>query len=64
MLLKQKKFESDEEVRKIKNLTNPRGKRIVMYEEEVAKLEGMSESVSITSALDKQLNKFDSEVEI
>lgn len=35
-----------------------------MYEEEVAKLEGMSESVSITSALDKQLNKFDSEVEI
>ena len=41
------------EVRKIKNLTNPRGKKVVVYEEEVEKLGGISEDVSITSALEK-----------
>ena len=35
-----------------------------MYEEEVDQLNGISDSVSITSAMDKQLNQYDSDVNI
>lgn len=53
-----------DKVRKVKNLNNPRGKKITMYEEEVQKLDEISDGVSITSALEKQLNQYDSDVNI
>ena len=52
------------QVRKLKNLSNPKGKKLLVYEEEVNKIEGMSDAVSVTSALDQELNKYDSDVNV
>jgi len=41
------------EIRRLKNISKPRGTKIVMYEEELDKLNDISDSVSITSALAK-----------
>lgn len=41
------------EIRRLKNMSKPRGTKIVMYEEELDKLNDISDSVSITSAMAK-----------
>ena len=53
-----------DKIRRIKNLNDPRGKKITMYEEEINQMNSISDSVSVTSALDKQLNQYDSDVNI
>ncbi len=49
-------------VRKITNLNHPSGQRIIMYEQDIKRLDEMSDNVSLTSLRDQQYNKYDSDV--
>lgn len=49
---------------KLKNLSHPQGQKIMLYEEEVGRLEQMSDDVSVTSAMRKQIENYDSDINI
>jgi hypothetical protein len=51
-------------INKLGKLSNPRGKYVEMYEEETPRLNDISETVSIVSARNVDLNKFDSDVNV
>lgn len=51
-------------MRKLKNLSHPKGQKVKIYEEEMNRLDEMSDNVSITSAMVKEINQYDSDVNI
>ena len=47
-------------IRQIKNVSQPRGKKLAFYDSELKNLSDISDSVSITSALARQIDNYDS----
>jgi hypothetical protein len=51
-------------IRRIKNLSHPQGVKLVVYDSELKDLENMSDSVSVTSAFQKEIDQYDSDINI
>jgi len=55
---------TSEQMRKLKNLSHPQGKKISICQEDMHRLGDMDDDVSITSAVQKQINAYDSDVNL
>jgi hypothetical protein len=53
-----------DKIRKVKNLTNPKGTKVTLYEQELNQLDDMSDAVSVTSGRQKELDRYDSDIDI
>jgi hypothetical protein len=60
--------QDDEELQrrilKLKNLSHPMGQKLVIYDSEIKEIDAMSDGVSVTSAVGKQIDKYDSDIDI
>ena len=45
-------------------MNNPQGKKLILYDSELKELESMSDSVSVTSAFQKEIDHYDSDVNV
>ena len=50
-------------IRNIKNISHPQGKKLVVYDSELKELEGLSDSVSVTS-VQKEIDHYDSDINV
>lgn len=51
-------------IRELKNISHPMGKKVMLYDSELQNIDDLSESVSVTSAMAKQIDNYDSDVDL
>ena len=51
-------------IKEIRKISHPQGKKLVVYDSELKELEGISDSVSVTSAFQKEIENYDSDVNV
>ena len=51
-------------IREIRKISHPQGKKLVVYDSELKELEGISDSISVTSTFQKEIESYDSDVNV